>query len=1158
MGAGLQGFRGFQGSTGSQGNQASIRENQNTFDYEFYNLKNIDVEKVFHADDRDIWYDHWIRYGIQENRQHRFWTKTVGYQGSQGSQGGFQGFTGFQGPAGPQGDQGFQANIGIQVPGNAGFKGVQGFDGFTGAMSGQQGNQGNVGFQGFVSATAGAQGDQGPQGYIGSQIGGYNGDQGNQANIGFQISGFQGRTGFQGNVSGVQGDQGFQGFQGNGAQGFQAFKGFQGNQSNDIGNQGYQGIQILGIQGYRGNRGYDGFMGDQGNQGEQHAHPAYIGNQGEQGNVGLQTFTGFQGLQANRGFQGFAGDIGSQGNQGDQGNQGFTNTSGVQGAQGNQGITGLQGFQGLQGIQGNQGFTGIVGLQGLQGIQGLQSNQGLQGNQGFQGFEQAGIYVDIANTNLVLSSYNTADIVSETIYKTDFANMLKKTAVGTGVGDILEPISANYNYVMATSSSGYTYVGGTIDLGTNGTANVAKDFSGNTVTAGNIYSVFVACLDSTGTQKFFKTAYGTGTGTGTTRLQGIAIDTATEMAYIFGTLAIQSGSYYIDFSGATVTITNQNTNDCFVSALNTTGTQQFFKVSTNTASGANINNRVMYYSQTLQSMYVIFNVTFGTARDFDGNTVTGYGSYDVVFAKLSSTGTQTFYKLSGSTGDDRVGDSVYAIYEDTASNIIISGNILALANLKDFNATTVSSGSTISGAVFLASFNSVGTQNFYGICGSTGTAVGTTQLTQIVTDSSSNIYVAGIIRVGTNGTGAAAKDFVGNLITGAAINVTAQQDTFVAALNSAGTQTYFKVGPYVPTTNPSMPVMLLAGDFVYIYSSTQITALSGQIVYNFDGTTLAAYTSATGTEPFFAKVSTTDGTVSFFKHAGSVTQASNNTSNCTNYCVYDSDSQNFYMLGMIGTDTTTFDFSGATVTGNGLLDIFFSSLNTIGTQNFFKMSGGGGDDFIPYNVNVGTDFGVFQSGIVMTTDKRIYVAGTIDFGTGGTGNAVKDFNGSLQTGYGGTSSNLMLAGFDTSGNQLMYKFAGTVSTGSLALARNITSWTLNNKSYVNIFGLVLPASAFKDLDGNTIASGSTTDIVTCYVIMTEGAVKTPIGVATAQTSGGSTNVLMLGEIAETGTIAKTFYYFDGNTGITTTTNRFRTGFSPRDGTLSFRSQDTSI
>lgn len=1174
MGAGLQGFQGYAGYQGSQGN---ILSTLNTFDYEYYLLLNEDVQDVFHSNDDAIWYDHWLKYGQYENRPHRFWRYTIGFQGSQGSQGaqGAQGVQGYIGDLGLFGVQGFQGDQGY---GPQGFQGtITGNDGFTGwqGKQGIVGDPGVRGYQGNTSVSAGLQGNQGFQGFQGgiglSGFQGVDGNVGNNGNSGFQ--GFQGNVGrignligFQGNID-TEGNQGVQGFQGwigdgspstglqgnqglqsGGITGSQGYTGFDGNSAINIGPQGNQGDQGDGTQGARGLRGNDGYMGPQGFSGGIQGDVGNQGNQGIQGSQGTNDIPGNEGFQGHQGFQGNSGVIGNdgyKGNDGNIGNQGFQGNGGIRGFQGGGG-NGAQGNQGFQGNIGADGFQGVDGFQGNQGFQGggsgvgPQGVQGSQGNKGTQGLLQP--YIEktgISNTNLTFSTYTANDIVSITTAPLSVAGAYLGGSGTDSINGQRPPL------LICCGSSGIVYVGGNMNCGTNGTGNNPFDFAGNTITGYASTVFYIAGFNSIGTQVFFKFCGG---GDGTGNMIGLQCDSSSGTVFCVGQMQQSTSFVAKDFSGNTISMANNSNGvtNVFCGALDSTGTQQFFKVT-----GSNISavaNVACYYSQTLQSIYVcgMYNTSSSLPKDFDGNTVTGIGNTDIFLAKLTSSGTQTYYKFAGSTASDTQAGTPLILTESSGSFIFCSFIVDASATVIGFNGVTVAT-SGINIGCFCAGLDSAGTQQFFKVAGTLTTTRASNQILDLTTDSSNNVYIAGVFNYGTSG----GKDFAGNSAPGYTTGTTSTRNLFASSIATTGTQRFFSVAGYASavgqngTNFKTYPSIRINSNYDVFFFSGILSNAS--IFRDFAGNTVSGFASS-GYDICLAGLNSI-GTQQFFKICGG------SNDDIAGNLELDPTTGIVYVSGVINTDVTTKDFNGDTTSGYGGLDVFTSGMNSSGTQQFFKVSGGSSDDTVQYQI---ASAGNILNSIIFTNNSQIYVTGLINCGTGGTGNLPVDFNGNAVTGY-GAGIDIFLAGFDTTGHQLTYRLMGVNGVSSSNLPTDIATMTTGGKAYVYIQGLITPSALPYNLDGTTLGSGITYSGTESYVTGIPTAQVCPIGIAATDTAGGTTDVVLMGVWPYTGAVQNSFYYFDNVTGITTGAGfRYRVGFGSGTNELSFHVEDTAI
>ncbi len=415
-----------------------------------------------------------------------------------------------------------------------------------------------------------------------------------------------------------------------------------------------------------------------------------------------------------------------------------------------------------------------------------------------------------------------------------------------------------------------------------------------------------------------------------------------------------------------------------------------------------------------------------TTTDFAGNTLTAYGQQDVYVAKLNTNGVQQWFKLSGSTNTD----SVTAISVDSSGNLIVAGAITGTAGNtpKDFNGTTVS-GYQFSD-VFVAKLNASGVQQWYKIAGSTSFD----SVSVVTTDTTGNVYLAGVV-VG----GSTPKDFNG-------VNTASygSNEIFIAKLDSLGAQQWFNVAGSTGADSIAALTVDASGN---VYAGGLITGTAANAPKDFAGATV---TGVGGADTWLAKLNGS-GVQQWFKLSGS-TQGSD-----TLTAITIDGSGNIYATGTIDTtvSSTPKDFNLTTVTGYLNSDVYVAKLDSNGVQQWFKLTGSSNADSVV--------------SLLLDSSNNVYVAGHI-----GGSNSPRDFNGTAVTGIG--NFDVFVSKLSTSGVQQWFRLGGFNAVDNVA-AMQLDA--LGNVYMTGIFGSQLTAG--RDFAGNAIASPTTAASSDIYV-----------------------------------------------------------------------------
>jgi hypothetical protein len=297
------------------------------------------------------------------------------------------------------------------------------------------------------------------------------------------------------------------------------------------------------------------------------------------------------------------------------------------------------------------------------------------------------------------------------------------------------------------------FVSGKIN-GTEGTK-----FNGDPITLIGPENVFLAGLDHSGNEKFYKTASADFIDTRGLNLNCDRIFTSGNFA----------GTGVTEFNTTQINLTTSS--HAYVAGLDHCGNQKFFKTSS-IVDGAFIQLR----SQEIfdECIYVTGILEGTAASNFDNNNVTlsGPNNTDIFVAGLDKCGKQKFYvTTSGSTASEFSFNITV-----NSSRVFVTGSIDGTANPRDFNGKLVKKYG--SGDIFVAGLNHKGIQKFYKTAGGITFDNGL-----FVVSNEDAVYVSGTFDDGA-GTGA---DFRGCIIELDPTKVT----TFVAKLDNCGNQEFF-------------------------------------------------------------------------------------------------------------------------------------------------------------------------------------------------------------------------------------------------------------------------------------------------------------------------------------------------------------------------------
>ena len=286
---------------------------------------------------------------------------------------------------------------------------------------------------------------------------------------------------------------------------------------------------------------------------------------------------------------------------------------------------------------------------------------------------------------------------------------------------------------------------GTYQLATNDYANgVATDSSGNVYVAGGTIGGLDGNTSSGNTDLFVVKYNASGTKQWTKQLGSSGRDSAN------GVATDSSGNVYVTgvtFGGLDCN-TSAGANDLFVVKYNASGTKQWTKqlgsASSDFANGV--------ATDSSENVYVA-GATYG---GLDNNT--SAGNSDLFVVKYNSSGTKQWTKQLGTAEYD----------EARGVAIDLSGNVYVVGGTKGNLKGNSNSGRT---DLFVVKYNSSGTRQWTKLLGTSDTDLAN----GVATDSSGNVYVAGVTY----------KHLDGNTSAGKA-------DLFVVKYNSSGTKQWTK------------------------------------------------------------------------------------------------------------------------------------------------------------------------------------------------------------------------------------------------------------------------------------------------------------------------------------------------------------------------------
>jgi hypothetical protein len=244
----------------------------------------------------------------------------------------------------------------------------------------------------------------------------------------------------------------------------------------------------------------------------------------------------------------------------------------------------------------------------------------------------------------------------------------------------------DWGYGISLDSSSNVYVSG-FYLNSSSDATSNKDFAGSTlngVTSTSSRDIFVAKLNTSGTQQWIRTAGGTGDFEYS---YALVVDSSANV-YAVGRYFNNSSNSnsVVDFAGATLNGKTTTADfDILVAKLNSSGTQQWIRTLGGIASeeplSINVDGSNNVY---VTGYYLNSSANSNSVTDFSGavlNGKTSTTSADAFITQLNSSGTQQWIKTLGGTGSDLVYDLVI----DSAGVVCATGKYVN----NNSNASTV-------------------------------------------------------------------------------------------------------------------------------------------------------------------------------------------------------------------------------------------------------------------------------------------------------------------------------------------------------------------------------------------------------------------------------------------------------------------------------------
>jgi len=385
----------------------------------------------------------------------------------------------------------------------------------------------------------------------------------------------------------------------------------------------------------------------------------------------------------------------------------------------------------------------------------------------------------------------------------------------------------------------------TIEVGTDKNSNIyvagkingpVIDFNGQQISSSEDL-IFVAKLDSCGTQLYFKTA---GTGSFKDRLGALNVD-CDGNAYVTGKIDLMNA---VDFAGEPI-VTGLTGTAIYIAKLNTVGEQIYFKL---TGPDQFEDSRFYDISSNCGNVYVTSNIS-STSTDFSGNVIDPVNPSRVVafITKLNKCGRQKFFKIAGGAYSRGLAIKTYN------KGVAVAGRLEPPYN--DFNGVPQTGYGFDD--IFVANLDNYGNQKFFKLSGGGDGDVGIS----LDVDRKNNIYITGVLRK-TDG-----YDFDNNLV-----NTSGNSRVFIAKLSSDGEQKFYKIAGGTDTNFPesgrNTGFKIIASPCGCVYVTGQVTKNQNPI-YDFENNQVIENFTDEDHLIFVSKIDK-HGVQKFFKVAGRV------------------------------------------------------------------------------------------------------------------------------------------------------------------------------------------------------------------------------------------------------------------------------------------------
>jgi len=438
-------------------------------------------------------------------------------------------------------------------------------------------------------------------------------------------------------------------------------------------------------------------------------------------------------------------------------------------------------------------------------------------------------------------------------------------------------LSTSGNSIVA-DQDGNAFVTGQIQTNNN---SGYYDFASNFITSGNIenqFVAFVAKLDISGNQSYFKIAVGSTSNTIPNPLSdssgnSIIIDKKGN-ALVTGTLQTNQSIDYYDFASNHITTNNlSNSSIVFIAKLDSSGDQSYFKIAGNPnsfSSGKSISvdqhDNAVITGQTETDM-------FGNYYDFALNHVTSNNLKNSLVAfvsKIDASGNQCYFKIAGNQAmtfpsPGSIGNSIDV---DRNGNALVTGQIFIPMNNTsgycDFASNYITSINLLANTsdnfiVFVAKLDFSGNQLYFKIAGNPNSmSLGIS----IVADKNYNAIITGQIQTNSNG---GYYDFASNHIISS--NLLNSSVAFVAKFDISGNQCYFKIAGNSDSFSIGINIVADKTMNVIVFGPIQIDSIGGY--YDFASNHVLSSNLTGMTIVAFVSKLNKSGNQNYFKIAGS-------------------------------------------------------------------------------------------------------------------------------------------------------------------------------------------------------------------------------------------------------------------------------------------------